>query len=146
MKLVIILILFVFISMMYVGQMLYENDVKDNTLRDITNMTNQIQWNETLLNGSFNVFNNSHVSKIIHSGINFIGTTLMETSKWGVNYGYNNTKTYDFKFLFNLLKWVLYIIIIAAIFPIVVPLLALFYLGYVGIKLLINKIIKLIKQ
>ncbi len=146
MRIVTLLLMFVFLSMMYTGEVLYEHDVEDNNLRDITNITNQIEWNETLLNGSFNIFNNTHASKIIDSGVNFIGITFMEISKWSVNYGYDNSKTYDFKFLFNLLKWVIFIIIIVAIFPIIVPLLALIYLSYIGIKLLINKTIKLIKQ
>jgi len=133
MRIITALILFLMISMIYAGESLYKSDLEEHKNRDINNLTNQIQWNESRFDNETYLFNNSHASKIIYTGINFMGVTLFETSKWSIEFGYNNAEKYNFKFYLNLLKWYIYIMIFVLLFPIIIPLLALIYLTYVGI-------------
>lgn len=129
------ILLFIVFSMMYVGETLHNEDVE----KDILNYTNQIQWNQSV-NLSLSLVNNTHATKIIESGFDFVGITLFESAKWSINFGYENADEYNFHFFFNLIKWYLFVMIFVLIFPILLPAAAFIFLIGSGAYWLFKKV------
>lgn len=145
--------LFAMISLMFASQTLYHSHLEQNITFDIYNFTeNWLVWNYTV--GEESIRNNltqtygldysqiqsKRISNIIYKFVDFVGCSLFEISKWAIEFGYTHPQ-YNFGYFMNFVKYWLFAMIAIAIFPILVPLLALIYLVLVGL----NKLFKYAK-
>lgn len=147
MKGLLFLMFVVFIScIMFSSQTLYQSHLDENKTFNIYNFTeNNLVWNYT--NSKNDIRNNfSHFTKLdydkiqskritnlIHKAVDWLGYSIFELSKWAMEFGYNHPE-YDFGFFTNFVLYYLYAMIAIAIFPIIIPLVALIYLTFIGIK------------
>lgn len=133
-----LLLLFLFFGTFYAGNVAFENDVKNGELRDIRNVTAVIQWDE--INpwqlDNTTIFNKTRVDNIIIKTFDWVGYTMFEVFKGSTEWGYNHGYKYNIQFMFNLLKWALYIIIFSALFIplIVMGVLIYMFFSWVGRK------------
>ena len=130
---------------MFVAQTLYQSHQQYNITFDIYNYTeNYLIWNDTAIR--HNIENNltryvpdnviiftKRISNIIFRFLDFVGFSLFEISKFSMEFGYNHPE-YDFKYCMNLLKYFLFAWLAILIFPIIIPLIALIYLIFKGLK------------
>ena len=153
MRLIGLLILIGVIALMFAGQSFYQSDVEYGKERDIYNYTEStLKWNESISNSiggnigdSIQVeeydINIGRFKNILGKFIGFIGYSSFEVAKWGVEYGYEHPE-HDLKFFLNFLIKILWICVIIALIPLVIPLLALIYLFFKGIFYVFGKIFK----
>ncbi len=148
-----ILTLFVLIgimALMFAGQAAYLSDLEYNTTRDIYNTTSSLNWNSSIgetvkssINSNTDLLeydiNVERLGNVLGEFINFIGYSVTEIFKWGIEYGYNHPE-HDMGFFLDFFIKILCILIIIALIPLVVPLIALVYLFFKGIYILIIKI------
>lgn len=101
---------------------------------------NNISWNEVYSEIEYNQDDDaSRLVLIVYKGIDFIGYTALEVIKWGAEYGYENPE-YDYGFFFNLIIWAIRLLIILALVPVLIPLIALITMAVMGINNLIKRI------
>jgi len=144
----ILLFLFIISSLM-IGQVIYQEDIEQNKTTDIYNLTNNLDINtvnyscEYLYNNEYQTLNKlryERLNRIVCAGGEFILTTGIEITKFGIEFGYENPQ-YDYDFYFMLVKLWIYSLIIIGIIPIIIPLIALIYLIFIGISKVYKKII-----
>jgi hypothetical protein len=80
------------------------------------------------------------IKNVVYKFLDFFGYSLYEINKWVMEFGYTHPE-YDFGFFMNLVKYWLFAMMTIAIFPILIPLLALVYLALIGL----NRIFKYTK-
>jgi len=134
------IILFSLFGILFTSQTLYYIHQEDNETFDIYNFTeNNLVWNYTY--GKDRVRNNffemngldygkiqyKRIRNLVYKSVDFIGYSLFEISKLFMEFGYTHPE-YNFGFFMNLVKYWLSAMIIIAIFPILIPLLALIYI------------------
>ncbi len=102
---------------------------------------NNISWNEVYTEATYETLddNSNRLVLIVYKGIDFIGYTALEVAKWGAEYGYENPE-YDYGFFFNLIIWAIRLLIILALVPVLIPLIALITMAVMGINNLIKRI------
>jgi len=116
------------LSILFVGQVLYESDIHDNTSRDIVNFTeSSLVWNYSIDNLNTPNIGVNRLSNIIHKTIDWFGFIGFEVAKWGLEFGYNNPQ-YDFKFLADFMIKIVLLIIIITVLTQIIPLIAVGYL------------------
>jgi len=148
------IILFFLFGAMFASQTLYYSHQENNETFDIYNYTeNNFIWNYTsgedmirnnyskMTGLDYSEIQSKRIGNLIHKFIDFIGYSLYEITKWVMEFGYTHPE-YDFGFFMNLVKYWLFAMMTIAIFPILIPLLALVYLALIGL----NKIFKYIKE
>ena len=146
------IILFSLFGVMFASQTLYYSHQENNETFDIYNFTeNNLIWNYTsgedmirnnlskMTGLDYSEIQSKRIGNLIHKFIDFFGYSLFEISKWVMEFGYTHPE-YDFGFFMNLVKYWLFAMILIALFPILIPLIALIYLIFVGIKNIIGKI------
>ena len=146
------IILFAMCGIMFSSQTLYNIHQENNETFDIYNFTeSKLVWNYT--SGEDAIRNNisemtgldygkiqsKRIENLIHKFIDFVGYSMFEVSKWVVEFGYTHPE-YDFGYFMQFVKYVLFAMIIIAFFPILIPLIALIYLLFVGIKKIVGEI------
>ena len=153
MRLTSLLILIGIVAMMFVGQSIYQSDLEYGKERDIYNFTeSHIKWNSSIADKiSDNVdkgtdlveydINIKRFGNILGKFVDFIGYSFTQLLSWGIEYGYNHPK-YDLGFFLQFLIKVLWIVVILACIPIIIPLIALVYLLFKGIIIIAKKIIR----
>jgi len=133
------LLLLFFLAMFAVGQKVYVSQGDDY---DIYNMTNKIKWNSSQYKvKEYTNTTADRLPNIINKMIDFVGYTGFEVAKWGVEYGYEHPEI-DYYQILIYLKYLLYIWLIAIIIPIVLPMCAIIYLLFVGMKRLYKWLMK----
>ncbi len=153
MRIVSILILICFVSLIFVGQSLYSSDLQNNETRDIYNHTeNSFNWsipfsiieediiseiNETVNINEYDV-NVKRFKNIMVKFIDFIGYSSYEGVKMGIEYGYEHPE-HDLEFFLGFLIKIIWVLLIIALIPLVIPLLAIIYLFFKGIFWLFKK-------
>lgn len=118
-----------------VGSQMYQSDLEYDNVRDIENLTSEINWdfNYTLIEPSNKEdIIPSRVHNIIYKFADFIGYTFIETTKTGIEFGYNNPQ-YDYEFGLLLLKLFLIAMIISFLVPLFIPLIAIITIIGIGI-------------
>lgn len=148
------LIVLIVVALMLMGSMIYDSEVENNINRTTLNFSrsleNSIQWNQTwedsfitnftdYTNLNIDEINNIRIKKIVYSFIDFIGVTMFESAKMFVEFGYNHPE-FDYRLLFNLAKTWLIVLIIIAIFPLIIPIIALITIVIMAINKLVIKI------
>jgi len=141
-----VFVLYCAVMMMFVSQTLYNNHQEDNITFDIYNFTETaLVWNYTsqqdtikdnfsdMTGYDYDKIQSQRVSNIVNKFVDWVGYTLFEFSKWSIEFGYTHPE-YDFEFFMNFLKYVLIITLIAALVPLIIPFIALLYIGVMGIK------------
>ncbi len=148
-----LLILIGIIALMFAGQSLYTSDLEKGEIRDIYNYTsNNVNWNSSIADSVSKSFNsNSELQQldininrfgnILSSFVNFVGYSFTELLNWSVEYGYEHPE-YDLKFFLDFLIKILWIFIILALIPLIIPLLALICIMFKGVIWLYKKIFK----
>ena len=160
MRVVSILILICFVSLIFVGQSLYSSDLENNEIRDIYNHTeSSFNWS-----GSFNMMektlgseideevslneydiNVKRFKNIVIKFVDFLGYSSYEGVKMGIEYGYEHPE-HDLEFFLGFLIKIIWILLIIALIPLVVPLLAIIYLSFKGMYWLVKKGVEFIRR
>ena len=157
MRITTVLILIFVVALMFAGQTVYQSDLENNEIRDIYNFTEtSLPWDSSVGENikssiqpdikvkEYNV-NVQRFGNILGEFINFAGYSLMELSKWSIEYGYGHPE-HDLGFFLDFLIKILWLIIIIILIPLIVPLLAIIYLSFKGIYLLTIKVIEWFKK
>jgi len=138
--------LFTLFAIMFASQTMYQSNLEENKTFDIYNFTeNNLVWNYTQQEDNikdnftkytkldYDQIHSKRITNIIHKGVDWFGYTLFEISKWAMEFGYTHPE-YDFGFFMKFVLYWLYAMIAIALFPVIVPLIALIYLLIIGIK------------
>ena len=146
------IVLFALFGMMFASQTLYHSHQENNETFDIYNFTeNNFVWNyssgeERFRNNlsdrtglDYSKIQTKRVGNLIYKFVDWVGYSIFEVSKWAMEFGYTHPE-YDFGYFMNFVKYWLFAMIIIALFPILIPLIALIYLIFVGIKKIVCKI------
>lgn len=146
MKLMTFTLVIVFLSLMLVGQTLREYNIEENETFNIYNFTeNNLVWDynysttiklnvSNISNINLNNIQSNRIINIIDKSIDYGGYVIFEISKWGLEFGYTHPQ-YHFKTIINIMIGLM----ILSILPALIPIIALFYLIFEGIKWLIKK-------
>ena len=150
------ILIIMFIAVFGVGQALYQSDIKENETTNIYNKTEEVfVWNSsTFETAKINLTNklneselqlllfNNRVRNVLYKGMDFLGFSMFEVSKWGIEFGYNHPE-YDFiwatKQLPKLIKIIIILVVVSLLLRAALPLFAIFYLTGLGIYTLIKK-------
>jgi len=146
------IVLFVLFGIMFASQTLYHSHQENNETFDIYNFTeNNLVWNYSsgeemfrnnlsdMVSLDYSKIQSKRIGNLIHKFVDCFGYSMFEVSKWAMEFGYTHPE-YDFGYFMNFVKYWLFAMIIIALFPILIPLIALIYLIFVGIKKIVGKI------
>ena len=146
------IVLFVLFGIMFASQTLYHSHQENNETFDIYNFTeNNLVWNYSsgeemfrnnlsdMVSLDYSKIQSKRIGNLIHKFVDCFGYSMFEVSKWAMEFGYTHPE-YDFGYFMNFVKYWLFAMIIIALFPILIPLIALIYLIFVGIKKIVVKI------
>jgi len=154
MRIVSLMLIICVVALMFVGQSLYNSDIENDTIRDIYNETeSNFNWsnystsiNKILTNEMDDEYgipeydiNVKRFKNILIKFVDFVGYSSFEGVKWGVEYGYTHPE-HDLKFFLEFLIKIFWIILIIALIPLVIPLLAIIYLFCKGSWWVIKKV------
>lgn len=141
----IIIILF---AMMAVGQAMYESHQEQKIEFDIYNFTETtFVWNSTLFatenlndtgNLSYDNLQSIRIINLLNKFIDWGGYSSFEVSKWVMEFGYTHHEIDYYQFLV-ILKYLVYLMAISIMIPAILPLVALIYVAFIGIRDLIKK-------
>lgn len=133
----------------FLGVQLHQNDIEYGRERNIYNFTeNQIQgWNSSLWQVDELNFTDINMSdaftfrlkNIIYKSVDLFGYTLIQSIKLGVEFGYEKAYQYEPERFISLAKVIFIVMLIGFIIPIIVPVLALTYLLFEGLKWIIKR-------
>jgi len=146
------IMLFALFGIMFASQTLYHSHHDNNETFDIYNFTeNNLVWNYSsgeemfrnnlsdMTSFDYSKIQSKRVENLIHKFVDWFGYSMFEVFKWAMEFGYTHPE-YDFGYFMNFVKYWLFAMIIIALFPILIPLIALIYLMFVGIKKIVGKI------
>lgn len=118
-----LIVLFV-VALLFIGQGYRE---EYGSSFDIDNVTSQLEWtfeyNES----------NSTVQNIVYKYGDAFGYSGIALAKGSIEYGFNHPE-YDFEYGFNILKFVLIIIVILALIPALPIIFGILYMLVIGLK------------
>lgn len=99
---------------------------------DIFNVTNQLVWNQTCAIQKTDFTTNVHLSNSLCYATNLIGSLAFEMGSWiieeGYKQGYSSGEEINSVTLAKLLKWGIYLFILAQLGPLILPLIAVIYI------------------
>lgn len=137
------------LMMIFLGVVLHQSDVENDTERNIFNYTesqfdvwNSSQWQVDDLNYTNLTMSNAfsfRVKNMVFKTVDLVGYSLFQGIKLSIEFGYEKAYAYGPENFVSLAKIILAIAIIIIILPIIVPALALSYLLFEGLKWIINK-------
>lgn len=145
------LYLFVFMFI-FLGVVLHNSDVEDDTVRNIYNFSESSLslWNSS--NFEVKELNSTNITmqdafvfrgkNMINKLVDFIGYSTVQVMKVSMELGYEKVYKYNPEAFVSLAKLIIILAIISIMIPVVVPVLALFYLLFEGFKWLIVSIRK----
>ena len=154
MRIVTLLLLICVVSLIFVGQSMYQSDLENDELRDIYQQTEEsFNWSnysviieqalDDGLSDSVQVkeydVNVKRIKNVFIKFIDFAGFSTFEISKWGIEYGYEHPE-HDLGFFLNFLIKIFWVILFITLVPLVVPVLAIIYLLFKGIFWVFKKI------
>jgi hypothetical protein len=135
-----LVLLMVVFAMLTISQNLYEDD----PTRDIYNTTETLfDWNVTYQEqvavayynqtpGEYAGVQSNRMQNIAYKTIDWMGYVSFEIAKSLVEFGFTHPE-YDYRFFFNLVKFLLYTLVVVVCLPLVTPVLALLYLTWRGL-------------
>lgn len=136
------------LMMIFLGVVLHQSDLEYREERNIFNYTeNQFKWNSSQWQkdpiNSTNVTMSdafSHrVRNIVFKTVDLVGYSAFQIIKVSMEFGYEKAYAYEPEKFITIAKIILIIAILGFIVPIIVPVLALIYLLFEGIKWVIQK-------
>jgi len=151
-----LLVLIIIVMVMFVGQSVYESDVEYNTTRDIYNFTEStIKWDSSIadrvedsMNEKINLseydINTERAGSVLGKFVDFVGYSFTQVLKWGVEYGYTHPE-HDLSFFLQFLIKILWIFVLLAFIPLIIPIIALIYLLFKGMCWLFKKLMGVVK-
>lgn len=145
MRLINLFIIIFIIATLMIGNTLYQSDLENQELRDIYNYTSSfpdINYNFTLeepQNKEEIIL--KRIINIFYKFADFMFYSLMEVTKTGIEFGYENPK-YNYDFAFDIFKLIIIIVIVSIFVPLIIPLIAIITIMCMGINNLIKKIKK----
>lgn len=143
---VVFILVFVAFSMAFVGSVLYKEDLERGVFRDIYRFTEGLSVNyscSSVSNDSFGVagLKVERLNRVTCAFSDFIVVSGTEAVKFGVEFGYENPE-YDYGYFAGLVKLGLFYLVFVASVPVIVPVIALFYLLVVGGVWLVKWVLK----
>lgn len=153
-----IILIFAFVVLMFAGQQMYESDLDEGTVKDLTELVNitenKIKWNESLFRdkieqnlsqykGDYPVLQSKRLTNVIYKFVDFFGFAAMEGAKWSMEFGYTHPEyNYEYfsKMLITLAMCLALLAVLPLLFTAIFPALALGYLICKGIYLIYVKI------
>jgi hypothetical protein len=142
------MLVFITVTMLLAGQQIRIEG------RDLKNVTDNLNWDSEKyeraianITVSYNstIINGARVKGIVAKTVDWLGYTTFEWGKISLEWGYNHPE-YDYRFVWNLLRYLIYLWIFVIVFPILIPLLALLYLMVKGLINLTKRASETIKQ
>lgn len=140
------IVLLTLFGMIFSAQTLYHSHQENNETFDIYNFTEtNFVWNYSsgeemfrnnlseMTDSDYGKIQSKRIGNLIHKFFDFFGYSMFEVSKWAMEFGYTHPE-YDVGYFMRFVKYWLFAMIIIALFPILIPLIALIYLVVVGIK------------
>lgn len=136
--------------MMATGAAIYKNDYEDGRQRDIYNTTNNLKVYEEVnltshikiedYNKSLDVteYNYQRATNGIFMFMDFMLYSIMELIKFSLEFGYTHASQYDYWNILDVIKTIAIVFGIIFFIPIIIPVIALFYLFFIGIVELIK--------
>lgn len=138
MKLINIILLLMLMSAFSIGVAISDSDksITDNALNNLTKTIGDstfIYEDESLdnyLNGFF---------KIINKYLQFISTFCIEVIKIGIDFGYDNPNYFEPDFIITIMRLIVWALILSLLIKPMGWLLALFIVGAISLKEILNK-------
>ncbi len=137
------------LMMIFLGVVLHQSDVENNTERNIFNYTeaqfdqwNSSQWDSDPLNSTNLTMSEAfsfRVKNMAFKTVDLVGYSMFQGLKLGIEFGYEKAYAYDPYSFISIAKLILVIVIIGLVVPIIVPVLAIIYLLFEGLKWLIKR-------
>ena len=132
----------------FLGIVLHQTDIKNDKERNIYNYTeNKHIWNSSIW--EIDEINTTNVSmtdaftfratNVLNKFVDFLGYIAFQVIKLGIEFGYEKAYAYEPESFVAIAKLIFIIVIIGFIIPIIVPVLALIYILFEGLKWIINK-------
>ena len=137
-----ILFLIFIVSVALIGNTIYEYDLEMKEFRGVDNITSILEWNLTydlIEPTGKNDIVASRIHNIVYKFADFLGYSAFEVAKTGIEFGYENPQ-YNYKFAFTLLKWLIIVMILSALVPLFIPVLAIITIIGIGLFDLIKKL------
>lgn len=136
------------LMVIFLGVSIHNNDTENNVERNIYNFTESIfRWNSSLW--EVEILNTTDINmeqvvtfrihNILQKTIDLIGYSLFQGVRLGIEFGYEKAYDYDPESFISLSRLILLVVILAFIIPVIVPILAILYLFFEGLKWIINK-------
>ena len=127
-----------------IGNTIYEYDLEMKEFKGTDHVTSILDWNleyELIEPTSKDDIISSRIHNIVYKFADFLGYSAFEVTKTGIEFGYENPQ-YNYEFAFTLLKWLIIVMILSALVPLFIPLLALITIIGMGINNLFKKLRK----
>ncbi|KKM88824.1 hypothetical protein LCGC14_1254800 [marine sediment metagenome] len=139
-----ILLMIFLVTTFLVGNSMYERDLVLKDFQGVEHVTSKLDWNLTydlLEPSSKDDIISSRIHNIVYKFADFLGYSAFEVTKTGIEFGYENPQ-YNYEFAFTLLKWLIIIMILSALVPLFIPVVALITIIGMGINNLFKKLRK----
>src|SRR3990167_8947487 len=132
-NLIFMIVLFFFLTLISISQTLYHTTQEKNMTFDIYNFTeNKLVWNYSLgqemsknnFSGmDYGDIQSKRITNLIHKFNDWIGYSIIEMSKWVIEFGYIY---HEYDYFLNIIKYWIFAMIIIALIPGLVPIIVLF--------------------
>ncbi|KKN01276.1 hypothetical protein LCGC14_1129340 [marine sediment metagenome] len=118
-----------------IGNIMYENDLELKEFKGTEHITSILDWNltyELIEPTSKDDIISSRIHNIVYKFADFMGYSAFEVTKSGIEFGYENPQ-YNYDFAFTLLKWLIIALILSALVPLFIPVVAIITIIGMGI-------------
>ena len=137
------------LMMIFLGVVMHQSDVKNGVERNIFNYTeaqfdvwNSTQWQVNEFNDTNITMSEAfsfRVKNMVFKTVDLVGYSLFQGIKLGIEFGYEKAYAYEPESFISLAKLIFIVVIIGFIIPVIIPVLALLYLLFEGLKWLIDR-------
>ena len=129
------LFLMFIVGVALIGNIMYENDLELKEFKGTEHITSILDWNltyELIEPTSKDDIISSRIHNIVYKFADFMGYSAFEVTKSGIEFGYENPQ-YNYDFAFTLLKWLIIALILSALVPLFIPVVAIITIIGMGI-------------
>ena len=138
------LFLMFIVAVALIGNSMYQYDLENKEFRGTEQVTSTLNWNleyELIEPTGKSDIISSRIHNIVYKFADFLGYSAFEVTKTGIEFGYENPQ-YNYEFAFTLLKWLIIVMILSALVPLFIPVVAIITIIGMGINNLFKKLRK----
>ena len=138
------LFLMFIVGVALIGNIMYENDLELREFKGTDHVTSIFNWDleyDLLEPTNNDDIISSRLHNVIYKFVDFLGYSGFEVAKTGIEFGYANPQ-YNYEFAFTLLKWLIIVMILSALIPLFIPVVAIITIIGMGMNNLIKKLRK----